>query len=82
MMEGRMSATSNIRRVAVFVCLAAVLLAALTPGAASLLLAIVITTGIAVAIFPSVPLPYTDTQSHRQLSLALAAFSPRPPPTL
>ena len=75
-----MSATANLRRVAIFLLLAAVLLAALTPGMAGLLLGFLVTLSFAVAIFPRVPLPQADGQSYAQLAQALAVLSPRPPP--
>jgi hypothetical protein len=75
-----MSATSYIRRVAVFFCLAALLLAAVAPGAAGLPLAILFTLEFFVAISLGVRLPQLDGQSQMHLTLTLPAFSPRPPP--
>ncbi len=75
-----MSSTSPIRRVAVFICLAVVLLAASTPGAASLPLAILVPLWFLIAIAVSAFLPHLDEQSHPHQTLALPAFSPRPPP--
>ena len=72
---------SKLQRVVVFACLAALLLAALTPGAAGLALAFMVAmvwffVGIALVVL--LPCAYED--SHAQQALALAAFSPRPPP--
>jgi hypothetical protein len=78
-----MSATPQLRRVVGFFLLAAVLLAVLTPGAASLPLAIlVVTLCFLIAIVLSVLLFRFDEQNHTQQALLLPAFSPRPPPTL
>jgi hypothetical protein len=71
---------SQVRRVAVFFCLAVVLLAALTPGAAALPIAILITLSFLIAIAISVLLPVVDEQRTTQQSLVIPAFSPRPPP--
>ena len=76
-----MSETPHVRRLVVFLCLAALLLAAMTSGAAGLPLAILISLWGFTAIVLSVPLPQIDEQSHTQQALALPAFSPRPPPT-
>jgi predicted MFS family arabinose efflux permease len=78
-----MSATPQLRRVVGFFLLAAVLLAVLTPGAASLPLAIlVVTLWFLIAIAPTVLLFRFDEQSHRQQALSLPDFLPRPPPAL
>jgi len=66
--------------VAVFFCLTVLLLAALTPGAAGLPLAILITQWFLIAIAISVLLTFVDEQRARQQSLVIPAFSPRPPP--
>jgi len=71
---------SQVRRVAVFFCLAVVLLAALTPGAAALPPAILITLWFLIAIAISVLLPLVDEQRTTQQFLVIPAFSPRPPP--
>ena len=78
----RMGAKSHFRRVAVFVCFAALLLAALTPAAASLPLAILVTLCFLIAVFTSVLLPRIDDQSQTRSALVLTVLSPRPPPTL
>jgi hypothetical protein len=76
-----MSNTCKLRRVAVFVCLAVLALAALTPGSAGLALAfLVFTAWFFLAIALIVLLPCADEDTHAQQPLALAAFSPRPPP--
>jgi fatty acid desaturase len=77
-----MNATSYVRRIAVFFCLAMVLLAALTPGAAGFLPAILVPMWFFIAIVLSFLLSYVDEQHHTQQALALPAFSPRPPPEL
>jgi len=75
-----MSAMSQLRRVAVFFCLVVVLLAALSPGAAGLPLAILMPLWFLIAITISVLLPLVDEHSTTQPSLGIPAFSPRPPP--
>ena len=75
-----MCATPHVRRVVVFICLAMVLFAALTPGAASLPLAILVALWFLIEIAVSILLPHVEEQSHAQQALALPAFSPRPPP--
>jgi hypothetical protein len=75
-----MSAMSQVRRVAVFFCLAFVLLAALTPGPAVLPFAILIPLWFSIAIAISVLLPLVDEHRTTQQSLVIPAFSPRPPP--
>jgi hypothetical protein len=76
-----MSGKSTIGRVAIYVCLAALLLTALMPGAAGLALAfLVFTAWLFAEIALVVLLPYADEDSHAQKTLALAVFSPRPPP--
>ena len=78
-----MSMKPHVRRVFVFFCLAALLLAALTPGAAGLPLAILVTLWFFIAVVVSVPLPHIDEQGHKQQDdLAVLALSPRPPPAL
>lgn len=71
-----------------FLCLAALVLAALVlaalmPGAAGLALAFLVAT---ICFFGTISLivllPWADAESHSQQVLALAAFSPRPPPAL
>lgn len=65
-----MSATPQVRRVVVFFLLAAVLLAVLTPGAASLPLAILVFTLLFfIAIVLSVLLFRVDEQTHIQHEL-------------
>lgn len=77
-----MSGRSDIRRVAVFACLAALLLAGLVPGTAGLALAfLVVTVWFLVGIALVVLLPHGYEDSHAQQALASAVFSPRPPPT-
>jgi hypothetical protein len=75
-----MSATSYVRRLAVFVCLAAMLIAVVTLGAVHLPLAVLVTLCFIVAISVCVLLPIVEEHSHTQQALALPAFSPRPPP--
>jgi len=71
---------SQVRRVAVFFCLAVVLLAALTPGAAALPLAILITLCFLISIAINVLLPIVDEHRTTRQILVIPAFSPRPPP--
>jgi hypothetical protein len=75
-----MSATTYLRRLAVFVCLAAMLLAVVTPGAAGLSLAAVFALCFVIAISVSALSPIVDEQSHKLQLIALPAFSSRPPP--
>jgi hypothetical protein len=75
-----MNATPHVRRLVVFLCLAALLLAALSPAAAALPLAIVLTLCFVIAISLSAPLRHVDEHDRAQRALALPAFSPRPPP--
>jgi hypothetical protein len=77
-----MRAASYIRRIAFFVCLAAVLLAALTPGMAGLPFAILVPLLFFIAIVLSVPLPCIEEQTYTPQAFALPVFSPRPPPKL
>jgi hypothetical protein len=77
-----MISTSRFRRIAIFLCVAALLLAAFTPAAHGLPFAILVTLWFWVAITLSFRLRYIDKQSHPQPALALPAFSPRPPPAL
>jgi hypothetical protein len=77
-----MVAVSSFRRAVAFFCLAVVLLAALTPSAASLPLAILVTLSFLITIAIFVLLPHVEEQNHQQRTLALPAFSPRPPPAL
>ncbi len=75
-----MSAMSQFRRVAAFVCLAALLFAAVMPGAAGLSLTVLATLWFIIEIVAIVPLPRIDGLSFTQWALALPGFSPRPPP--
>jgi membrane-bound metal-dependent hydrolase YbcI (DUF457 family) len=77
-----MNAKSHLRRAVIFFCLAALLLAALTPGAGNLPVAILVPLMFFIAIVASVLLPHADEQSHTQQVSATPAFSPRPPPAL
>lgn len=78
--QRRMSTTSHVRRVVVFICLVALLLAAVAPGASALPFAILLTLCFVIAIAVSAPLPQRDKQSCAWQVEALPAFSPRPPP--
>lgn len=76
-----MSDRSNVRRVVALVCLAALLMLALTPGTAGLPLAfLVVTVCLFVGITLVVLLPCAEKNRDAEQPLALAAFSPRPPP--
>jgi hypothetical protein len=77
---GTMREVSSFRRAAAFFCLAVVLLAALTPSATSLPVAILVTLSFLIAIAIFVFLPHVEEQNHPQQTLALPDFSPRPPP--
>jgi hypothetical protein len=71
---------SSFRRAAAFFCLAVVLLAALIPSAASLPLVILVTLPFLIAIAIFVLLPRVEERNRPEQTLALPAFSPRPPP--
>jgi fatty acid desaturase len=75
-----MSETSQVRRVAAFICLAFVLLAALTPNGTGLPPIILVAHWFFVALALIVFLPHVDKQTHPLQVLARAPFSPRPPP--
>jgi hypothetical protein len=76
-----MSDRSNLRRVAAFVFLAALLLAALMPGAAGLPLAfLIVAICFLVGTAPVVLLGCVSEDRRAQRAFALLAFSPRPPP--
>lgn len=65
----------------VFMCLAVLLLAAFTPSVAGLpLVLLVVTACLFVGVDLIVLLPFADEDRHAEQPLALAAFSPRPPP--
>jgi hypothetical protein len=73
--------TPQIRRMAVFFCLTAILLAAVMPASAGLLLAIVLPLCFVIAISLSVVFAVVEERNHPLVALYLPAFSPRPPPT-
>src|SRR5580704_5302597 len=77
-----MNPMSHFRRLIVFLCVAALLLAVLAPVAAALPLAIFLTGCFVIAISLSVPLRRVDELILASQALAFPAFSPRPPPTL
>lgn len=77
-----MRKASGIHRVAVYFCLLLVLLAAVTPTAASLPFAILIIFWFFVVQVVFALLPLVDKQSYLLRPLTLPAFSPRPPPAL
>jgi hypothetical protein len=78
-----MSNSAKVRRVVLFLCVAGLILAALTPGGAGLLLAfLVVTICFFGTIALSIPLLCVDEENHSQQVLGLVAFSPRPPPAL
>jgi hypothetical protein len=78
-----MKAKAYFRRVSVILLLAAVLFAALTPAGPGLLVFLLIAPlWIFSAVTVSTPLPIFDEQVPEPEALALAAFSPRPPPAL
>lgn len=77
-----MRRASVIHRLVVCFWLLLVLLAAVTPTAASLPLAILIIFWFFVVQVVFALLPHVDTQSYRLHASTLPAFSPRPPPAL
>ncbi|HKF53730.1 MAG TPA: hypothetical protein VKB26_15545 [Candidatus Acidoferrales bacterium] len=78
-----MSDRGKARRVVVFLCVAAVILAALAPGSSGLPLAfLVVTICFFGTISLNIPVPCVDEESSSQQILALATFCPRPPPAL
>ena len=77
-----MRRASVIRRLAVWFCLLLVLLAAVTPNAASLPLALLIIFWFFAVKVIFALLPHVDNQGFPLHVLILPAFSPRPPPAL
>ena len=77
-----MSKTPHVRRIVIYLLLAAVLLAVMTPHAIDLLHAILGIVLFFIAISISIPLPNVVEQRHSQQALAIPPFSPRPPPAL
>jgi hypothetical protein len=77
-----MRKTPHVRRIVVYLLLAAVLLAVMTPHAVDLLHAILGIVFFFIAISISIPLPNVDEQGHTLQVLAIPTFSPRPPPAL
>ncbi|HTC61665.1 MAG TPA: hypothetical protein VK709_02380 [Candidatus Saccharimonadales bacterium] len=77
-----MSKTPHVRRIVVYILLAAVLLAVMTPNAVGLLHAILGILYFFIAISISIPMPRVNKQGHPQQVLAIVPFSPRPPPAL
>jgi hypothetical protein len=76
-----MKASPQVRRLVIFLCLAGLLLAALTPSVAGLALAVlVLTSWFLVGFALTVLLPCVDEESRAPKALALPAFSARPPP--
>ncbi|MFZ3245596.1 MAG: hypothetical protein WA185_11020 [Candidatus Acidiferrales bacterium] len=76
-----MKASPQVRRMVIVLCVAGLLLAALTPGVAGLALAVlVITSWFFVAFALTVILACVDEESRAPKALASPAFSPRPPP--
>jgi fatty acid desaturase len=75
-----MSETSQVRRVAALICLAFVLIAALTPNGTGLPLVVLVAHWFFVVLALIVFLPHVDKQTHTLQVLARASFSPRPPP--
>jgi hypothetical protein len=77
-----MSKTPHVRRIVVYLLLAAVLLAVITPHIIDLLHAILGIVLFFIAISISIPLPNVGEHGHTQLDLEIPAFLPRPPPAL
>jgi hypothetical protein len=75
-----MNVTPQLRRLAAFVCLALLLVAAIIPGAFGLPPAFVFTLCFVVSISVCFVLPFVEEHTHTSRTLALPAFSPRPPP--
>jgi ABC-type dipeptide/oligopeptide/nickel transport system permease subunit len=75
-----MGELSSFRRAIVFFCLAMVLLAALTPTAASMPLAILVIQWFLIAITVRVFWLRIEEQNYGRQALTLLTFSPRPPP--
>ncbi|MGC2331207.1 MAG: hypothetical protein WA581_07125 [Candidatus Acidiferrales bacterium] len=78
-----MKAKAYLPRVGVILLLAAVLFAALTPASPGLLLFLLIAPQwFFSAVTVSAPLRVFDEKIRKPQALALAVFSPRPPPAL
>lgn len=77
-----MRRASVVRCLAVWLCLLLLLLATVTPNAATLPLALLIIFWFFVVKVIFALLPHLDDQSCPLHALALPAFSPRPPPAL
>jgi hypothetical protein len=71
---------SSLRRATVFFCLTLMLLAALTPTAVSMPLAVLVIHWFLIAITIFVLLVLVEEQNYTQQALTLPTFSPRPPP--
>ena len=77
-----MSKTPHVRRIVVYLLVAAVLLAVVAPRAVGLLYAVIGILCFFIPISISIPLHQVDERGHTQQVLALPSFSPRPPPAL
>jgi hypothetical protein len=75
-----MNMTPQLRRLAAFVSLALLLLAAITPGLCGLPLDFVVVLCFVISISVCVVLPVVENKTHTVPALELPAFSPRPPP--
>jgi hypothetical protein len=64
----------------VILCLAAILFAALTPGASGLLLAILAPLWFFISVFVGIPIRNVAGQSNPQRFLYLPILGSRPPP--
>jgi len=76
-----MNTVSTFQRVTIFLCVAVVLIVALTPGASTLPLVILVGSWLLLGTALLISLPHVDQQNRPQTAaLAIPAFSPRPPP--
>jgi hypothetical protein len=80
MIEVRMKEMSRTRRALIFLCLAAILCAALTHAGTSLLIAFLVPIWLFLAKVISLQILSIDEHYDTQQSPALPIFSPRPPP--
>jgi hypothetical protein len=78
--EAQMSDFSRTRRTLIFICLAAILCAALAHAGTSLLLAILTPIWFFVTTVVGLSIVAVDVHYDTQISPVLPIFSPRPPP--
>jgi hypothetical protein len=80
MIEVNMKEMSRTGRALIFLCLAAILYAALTHAGTSLLIAVLVPIWFFLATVVSLPILSIDEHYDTEPSPPLPVFSPRPPP--